>query len=1211
MASPIENRSSNAAFSTAPERREEVLNRFDAAWRSGLRPNLADYISQVPKVERTELARDLLTHDCARRRQAGEPVQISDYTEFLPEYRTLIQNVVLGAGDETPGSQPASLDGTATGVWQGPATPDETILVAQTDRGEASAVSRVGDYEILGEVARGGMGIVYKARHIKLGRIAAIKLIRSGELADEEQIRRFQVEAQAAAELDHRGIVAVYEIGQQGHQHFLAMAFVDGRSLWQQVKDAPLAPKLAARLMQQVAEAIHYAHQKGIVHRDLKPQNILVTKDGEPKVTDFGLAKREEGDSSLTATGQVLGTPSYMPPEQVSGRNKDVGPLADVYSLGATLYCLLTGRPPFQSASLMDTMKQVLEQDPVSPKSLNHGVSIDLATICLKCLQKAPAQRYASAGALSEDLGRYLRQEPILARPVGMMEHFGRWARRNPIVAGLCASTFVLLVSATAISTLAYSHVSQLVTEKDGLLTDKDTLIKDKDALLRDKDNLIGEKEDLVQKERAAKIREADGRHATQKLLAESYAAQGRSLCLQNEVAHGLLWMARGLQTMPAGEPTAERLITLQIGTWEPQLPKRLCLIQHEKPVLAVRFSPDGTWFVTASRDHTARIWETATGKPLSSPLQHNSDVYSVDVSADGRRILTGSADQTARLWQAPHGLPIGEPLKHSAPVTDAVFADGSVLVTHSTRQIHFWDAETGHARRAPIPLVRAGSYVPMTVTPDRKTIVVVDDGQILTFDINGTEFGPRIKLLDLWQVRTLTVTPDNQMILAGGATGESRKGMLRAWTISGDRQPVRTVLDLPWSNLMAAKFSADGKWLVTGTMDGRAERRSPHDFRRVGLTWSYNGRIRCMDYHPHVNSVLTGGDDGSAVLWSLPAPNAERQVIRHPGGGRSVLFTSDDQRLLSTGTDRTARLWDATTGMAIGQPMKLEGLGLCAVFSPNGQLAAIGSGRTARIWNISDATPVGEPLRHPQDVFEIAFHPDGSHLLTGCEDGIARVWDLETRKVAAQVDRSPAKIWAAAFSHDGTRLATGCGRDSGVQWGELRIWDAGSCQLVAGPLPHPSMITTVRFSRNDEWVVTACEDPAARVWDIKTGQVVRGPFWHPKFVTQAIFSPSEELLATSCADGHVRLWDLQSQQQVGPDLIHDDLASGLSFTSDGRRLATYGLDGAIRVWDVPQAATGTGVEIERRLQQKTGMTLTSQGELKRMDASSWSQSEP
>ena len=243
---------------------------------------------------------------------------------------------------------------------------------ATSGHSRGTAVRYFGDYELLSEIARGGMGVVYKARQVKLNRLVALKMILAGNLAGEAEIRRFYLEAEAAANLDHPGIVPIYEVGQHEGQHYFSMGFVEGQSLAQRVAEGPLPPREAAALMVQIAEAVQYAHEKGVIHRDLKPGNVLLDAQGRPKVTDFGLAKKLQSDSGLTASGQIMGTPSYMPPEQAQGR-ADIGPLADVYSLGAMLYCLLTGRPPFQAASAMDTLKQVLEQDPPAPHSSERG----------------------------------------------------------------------------------------------------------------------------------------------------------------------------------------------------------------------------------------------------------------------------------------------------------------------------------------------------------------------------------------------------------------------------------------------------------------------------------------------------------------------------------------------------------------------------------------------------------------------------------------------------------------------------------------------------------------------------------------------------------------------------------------------------------------------------------------------------------------------
>jgi eukaryotic-like serine/threonine-protein kinase len=303
-------------------------------------------------------------------------------------------------------------------AWAG-----ETESMSTAQARFAPPLHKFAGYELLSEIARGGMGVVFKARQVKLGRLVALKMILSGEFSGEDQVRRFYAEAEAAANLDHPNIVPVYEVGEAGGQHFYSMALIEGQSLSELVKrEGPLPARRAAELMKLVAQAVGYAHDKGIVHRDLKPQNILLEADNQPKVTDFGLAKQVNSISDLTLTGQVIGTPSYMPPEQAAGRGSTVGPLADVYALGATLYFLLAGHAPFHGSSPAEVIRQVLETEPIPLRRLNPAIPRDLETICLKCLRKEPGDRYESAAAVALDLRRWLAGEPIVARPVNSLE---------------------------------------------------------------------------------------------------------------------------------------------------------------------------------------------------------------------------------------------------------------------------------------------------------------------------------------------------------------------------------------------------------------------------------------------------------------------------------------------------------------------------------------------------------------------------------------------------------------------------------------------------------------------------------------------------------------------------------------------------------------------------------------------------------------------
>jgi hypothetical protein len=335
-----------------------------------------------------------------------------------------------------------------------------------------SAPAKFGDYELIEEMARGGMGVVYKARQLSLNRLVAVKMILAGQFASHQVAQRFKSEAIAAAVLHHPNIVAVHEVGVHQGQHFFSMDFVEGQNLAQLVGNRPLPAHAAARYVKLIAEAIRYAHQQGILHRDLKPSNVLIdAATDQPRLTDFGLAKRLDGESSITLTGQVLGSPNFMPPEQASGNRGKVGRHSDVYGLGAILFYTLTARAPFQGATLETTIHEVLNAEPLSPRTLNPSVRRDLETICLKCLEKEPSRRYQTAMELADELERFLKDEPIQALPVGRGERAWRWCRRKPALAGSLAAILVLALLVAIGSPIAVYRINQQRQRAEGEAT--------------------------------------------------------------------------------------------------------------------------------------------------------------------------------------------------------------------------------------------------------------------------------------------------------------------------------------------------------------------------------------------------------------------------------------------------------------------------------------------------------------------------------------------------------------------------------------------------------------------------------------------------------------------------------------------------------------------------------------------------------------------
>eukprot|EP00913_Durusdinium_trenchii_P010880 g10209.t1 len=474
------------------KRIDVAADAFDAALQRGDEPQIESVLAGWAAADRTELLRELLRIEIEFRAERNEPISADTFSRRFPEQVDLIQQLF-----DAHAQSASPVDETVMQIPQASTIDADRMPGGQSDEiafgTSANLPAQFGDYEILEEIASGGMGVVYKARQKTLNRVVALKMIKSGEIADGEQILRFQSEAKAAAGLDHPNIVPVYEVGELSGRHFFSMGFVDGAGLDARLREGPLPPREAAQLIKTVAQAVQFAHDRGIVHRDLKPANILLAEqspspstvpappnaetaqeheidvatetrsamvageDAIPKITDFGLAKNLAADSGMTATGQVMGTPSYMPPEQAAGLVDEVGPPADIYSLGAVLYATLTGRPPFQAANVMETLKQVTEREPVHPAQLNPAVSRDLETICLKCLEKDAHRRYGSAGELADELSRYLDHQPILARPVSRPERVLRWCRRNPARAMVAAMALLIACASPVIAAVQIS----------------------------------------------------------------------------------------------------------------------------------------------------------------------------------------------------------------------------------------------------------------------------------------------------------------------------------------------------------------------------------------------------------------------------------------------------------------------------------------------------------------------------------------------------------------------------------------------------------------------------------------------------------------------------------------------------------------------------------------------------------------------------------
>ena len=650
---------SNDRSAARSQRLDEVIAAYLEAVAAGNAPDRQELLRQHPELAE-ELAAFLAEHD-----------------------RIRVISAPLAAGKESPLPRPS-------------VSPEDVTLPPQTDATEmptlppggppiapspGTKIRYFGDYELINEIARGGMGVVYKARQSKLNRTVALKMILAGQLAGPDDVRRFYTEAEAAAKLDHPGIVPIFEIGEHEGLHYFSMGYIEGTSLAKRVTDGPLPPQEAAALTEKIAEAIAYAHQRGVIHRDLKPGNVLLDRSGEPKVTDFGLAKKVQDDSGLTASGQILGTPSYMPPEQAAGKVSQTKEPADIYALGAILYALLTGRPPFQSDNPLDTLLQVINREPVSPRQLNPKVPQDLETVCLKCLEKDQHRRYESASALAEELQRFLNGEPVLARPVSAAERLWRWCRRKPALAAAGGLALVSTIAAIIILSVSVVFVSNSRNEE------KAARVK----VTEEWERAEGEKK----RADAALVNETAERQWAQKQLARSEAL----LYASHTVAALRDWETNDAAT------AWKHLLACRwdLRGWEHDylytlFNKNQTTFQgHLNEVRSAAFSPDGKW-IASGGNTVVKLRDAASGQETLTLKGHTNIVYCVAFSPDGQRIASGSDDKMLKVWDAASGRETLTLQGHTGGVSSVAFSpDGKRIASAShDRTLKVWDATSG-----------------------------------------------------------------------------------------------------------------------------------------------------------------------------------------------------------------------------------------------------------------------------------------------------------------------------------------------------------------------------------------------------------------------------------------------------------------------------------------------------------------------------------
>ncbi len=988
----------------------------------------------------------------------------------------------------------------------------------------------IGEYEILGEVARGGMGIVFKAHQEKLRRTVALKMILAGRLARKDDVVRFHRESRAAAALNHANIVAVHEVGQHQGHHYFTMDFVEGESLATMLARGSLAPRRAAELIKTVAEAIQHAHAQGVVHRDLKPANILVDIGGTPHVTDFGLAKTlaevNEPDAELTATGQIIGTPSYMSPEQAAGKHPLVGVATDVYSLGAILYACLSGRAPFVADSTIDTLHQVINKEPVSLRLLNSKVPQDLETVCLKCLRKEPHSRYLTAEQLAEDLGRFLDGRPVEAKPTGLHIHAWKWCKRRPEIAAL----LTMLGSVLLIGLLAVGFWW------------REAEIAGQTA----KQNLY-----------ASLIREAEARRtARQSGYRSTVWSILKDASQLSDVATDP-YLIRQEAVACLGDFVGLRPITIEGPLL---LNSNDCAVFLDEHRIAV-----------ALGDGDVSIRDLTTGNENSHIFRSGGAGRGLATTGEGHSLIIADRDHLQRWDQRPNSAWIQKwevPARFHSLFMDLCLSEDwiAVIDQFQIRIVRLDDGQTEQTLNPPRDyefLHKKMGFLTVAISPDGKQVAAADSPKsVFIWDAKSGELIKRIRA-PTTGIPDLEFTSDGRYLVLGSDQGvvTYECPSFSQWSI------FRT------DAVRSAASSPDGRQLLVQTESGSVQlwnlttQRLLAELSHPGTALSYGSTA----FSPNGNRMLSAGSNRIRV-WKPDGTSEKAVLAGHSQAVHGVAFHPSAPILASGSHDGTLTFWDSRSGEAI-KTIELDEQIQAIAYSPSGSQLAVATTESFVVWNVNGAErSVAAYHKLGHKAFEdVSFSPDGKWVAT-CGNFGTYVWQI----VPGKADQTPQYILKVEQSLFGKSI-TFDSTSSYVAVNALRHFGWFNLETAShekSVISKQVFTSNLASSQSAATIFGITTDGSIQAWDLNAQlPSTRMSELQPLSSSNLAISPSGMLAAAQTSPVNVGLFDVIKQQPLFRLAQERAAVTSLAWEQSGRRLAVGLADGSIAIWDIAQVA--------------------------------------